>query len=36
MKAYEHTLQLLNNLKLKGIMKKIDEEINDAETQKAS
>lgn len=36
MKAYEHTLKLLNNLKLKGIMKKIDEEINDAETQKVS
>ncbi len=36
MKTYEHTLVLLNGLKLKGIMKRIDEEINDAESQKAS
>ena len=36
MKAYEHTLHLLNSLKLKGILKSIDEEINDAESQKSS
>lgn len=36
MKTYEHTLVLLNGLKLKGIMKRIDEEINDAESQKTS
>jgi len=36
MKAYEHTVNLLNSLKLKGILKSIDEEINDAESQKSS
>jgi DNA replication protein DnaC len=36
MKAYEQTVQLLSNLQLKGIMKRIDEEINEAETQKVS
>ena len=36
MKAYEQTLQLLSNLKLKGIVNRLDEEINDAESKKAS
>jgi DNA replication protein DnaC len=36
MKAYEQTMQLLNALQLKGILKRIDEEINDAESQKTS
>jgi DNA replication protein DnaC len=36
MKAYEQTLSLLDGLQLRGIRKRIDEEINEAETQKAS
>jgi len=36
MKAYEQTLNLLDTLKLKGIIKKIDEIVTDAETQKVS
>jgi len=36
MKAYEQTLTLLDGLQLRGIRKRIDEEINEAETQKAS
>jgi len=36
MKAYEQTLQLLSCLKLKGIVNRLDEEINDAESKKAS
>jgi len=36
MKSYEHTLQLLDALKLRGIAGKLDEEINDAEGQKVS
>jgi len=36
MKSYEHTLHLLNSLKLKGILSRVDEEINDAESQKVS
>jgi len=36
MKAYENTVNLLSNLKLRGILSRLDEEINDAESQKAS
>jgi DNA replication protein DnaC len=36
MKAYEQTINLLDTLRLKGIINKIDEIINDAETQKVS
>jgi hypothetical protein len=36
MKAYEQTLSLLDGLQLRGIRKRIDEEINEAETQKTS
>ena len=36
MKAYERTMHLLNSLKLRGILSKLDEEINEAETRKVS
>jgi len=36
MKTYEHTVHLLNSLKLKGILSRVDEEINDAEARKVS
>lgn len=36
MKNYEHTLQLLDTLKLRGIVGNLDEELNDAEGQKVS
>jgi DNA replication protein DnaC len=36
MKAYENTMHLLNSLKLRGILSKLDEEINEAETRKVS
>lgn len=36
MKAYEKTMHLLNSLKLRGILSKLDEEINEAETRKVS
>ena len=36
MKAYEQTLSLLNTLSLKGIVKSLDEIINDAEIRKDS
>ena len=36
MKNYEHTLQLLDTLKLRGIVGNPDEELNDAEGQKVS
>ncbi|MGA1825736.1 MAG: IS21-like element helper ATPase IstB [bacterium] len=36
MKAYEQTLNLLDTLRLKGIINNIDEIITDAETQKVS
>ena len=36
MKAYEQTLSLLDGLQLRGIRKRIDEEINEAEAQKTS
>jgi DNA replication protein DnaC len=36
MKAYAQTLHLLDTLKLKGILKNLDEELNDAEGQKVS
>jgi DNA replication protein DnaC len=36
MKAYEHTVNLLSNLQLRGIVSRLDEEINDAEAKKAS
>lgn len=36
MKSYEQTVHLLNSLKLKGILSMVDEEINDAESQKVS
>jgi DNA replication protein DnaC len=36
MKAYEQTINLLNTLKLKGIMKHLDEILNDAEQTKSS
>jgi len=36
MKAYEKTVNLLDTLKLKGIIKRIDEEINNAEVGKVS
>ncbi len=36
MKAYEKTIHLLNSLKLRGILSKLDEEINEAETRKVS
>lgn len=36
MKAYKQTLNLLDTLRLKGIINKIDEIITDAETQKIS
>jgi DNA replication protein DnaC len=36
MKVYEHTVNLLGNLQLRGIVSRLDEEINDAEAKKAS
>ena len=36
MKAYEKTVNLLDTLKLKGIIKRLDEEINNAEVGKVS
>ena len=36
MKAYEQTMSLLNNLRLRGIVERLDEEITDAESKKAS
>jgi DNA replication protein DnaC len=36
MKAYEHTIALLNALKLKGAVKHLDEVISDAEREKHS
>jgi hypothetical protein len=36
MKAYEQTLHLLGTLKLKGMLKNLDEELNEAEGQKVS
>ncbi len=36
MKAYEHTVNLLGSLKLRGIVSRLDEEINDAESKKTS
>lgn len=36
MKAYENTMNLLGSLKLRGIISRLDEEINDAESKKAS
>ena len=36
MKAYEQTVDLLGSLKLRGMVSKLDEEINDAESTKAS
>jgi DNA replication protein DnaC len=36
MKAYEQTMNLLNSLKLRGILSRLDEEINEAETRKVS
>jgi len=36
MKAYEQTVQLLDTLKLKGVLNSLDEELNDAEGQKVS
>lgn len=36
MKAYEKTMHLLNSLKLRGILSRLDEEINEAETRKVS
>lgn len=36
MKAYEQTINLLNILKLKGIVKHLDEILNDAEATKSS
>lgn len=36
MKAYEQVLTLLETLQLRGIRKRIDEELNEAETQKVS
>ena len=36
MKAYRTTLELLEALKLKGILKHLDELVNDAEAQKVS
>ena len=36
MKAYEQTLHLLDTLRMKGILKGLDEELNDAEGQKVS
>jgi DNA replication protein DnaC len=36
MKAYEQTLTLLETLQLRGISKRIDEELNEAESQKVS
>jgi DNA replication protein DnaC len=36
MKAYEQTVSLLSSLQLRGIVSRLDEEINDAESRKAS
>jgi DNA replication protein DnaC len=36
MKVYEHTVNLLGSLKLRGIVSRLDEEINDAESKKTS
>ena len=36
MKVYENTMHLLNSLKLRGILSRLDEEINEAETMKVS
>jgi DNA replication protein DnaC len=36
MRAYEQTMSLLSSLQLRGIIAKLDEEITDAETKKAS
>jgi len=36
MKTYEQTVNLLGSLKLKGMVNRLDEEINDAESTKAS
>ena len=36
MKAYEKTMHLLSSLKLRGILSRLDEEINEAETRKVS
>ena len=36
MKAYEQTLNLLTSLKLKGILKRLDEIVSDAESRKDS
>ena len=36
MKTYEQTVHLLNSLSLKGILSRVDEEINDAEARKVS
>lgn len=36
MKAYEQTLNLLKSLKLKGILKRLDEIVSDAESRKDS
>jgi len=36
MKTYEHTVNLLGGLKLRGIVSRLDEEINDAESKKTS
>ena len=36
MKAYEHTINLLSSLQLKGVLKELDEILNDAETSKLS
>ena len=36
MKAYEQTMHMLDSLRLRGIMKGLDEELNDAEGQKVS
>ncbi|KKM54004.1 hypothetical protein LCGC14_1553870 [marine sediment metagenome] len=36
MKAYEKTMHLLSSLKLRGILSRLDEEINEAETMKVS
>jgi hypothetical protein len=36
MKAYEQTVDLLSSLELRGMVSKLDEEINDAESKKAS
>jgi hypothetical protein len=36
MKAYEQTVSLLGSLQLRGIAGRLDEEITDAESRKAS